>query len=407
MSGMTEPSAKALLPAGLSDVLPPEAEHEEATVQCLMAVFGSYGYQRVKPPLMEFEDNLLSGSGAALARQTFRLMDPVSQRMMGMRPDMTMQVARVATTRLAQAPRPLRLSYAGQVLRVTGSQLRPERQFGQVGAELVGSTSPLADVEVILMALAALRAAGIVQMTVDLALPTLVPALTNTLGIGAIQLSQLRAALDRKDASAVADMTTSLGSRGTLFEGLLAATGPAEPALQALIALDLPPAAAAERNALVQVANGMLASEPNLILTIDPVEHRGWEYHTGVAFTLFAPGVRGELGSGGRYQAIAPGANSSDTTQTGDDMKGEAATGLTLFMDTVMRALPAAKEPGRLFLPFGTTVKEAQRSRADGWIVISAIDSDGDAEAEAQRLECSHILENGGIVPVTHIDEEG
>jgi len=332
---------------------------------------------------MEFEDNLLSGSGAALARQTFRLMDPVSQRMMGMRPDMTMQVARVATTRLAQAPRPLRLSYAGQVLRVTGSQLRPERQFGQVGAELVGSTSPLADVEVILMALAALRAAGIVQMTVDLALPTLVPALTNTLGIGAIQLSQLRAALDRKDASAVADMTTSLGSRGTLFEGLLAATGPAEPALQALIALDLPPAAAAERNALVQVANGMLASEPNLILTIDPVEHRGWEYHTGVAFTLFAPGVRGELGSGGRYQAIAPGANSSDTTQTGDDMKGEAATGLTLFMDTVMRALPAAKEPGRLFLPFGTTVKEAQRSRADGWIVISAIDSDGDAEAEA------------------------
>jgi ATP phosphoribosyltransferase regulatory subunit len=303
MSSMNEPSAKALLPAGLSDVLPPEAEHEEATVQCLMAVIGSYGYQRVKPPLMEFEDNLLSGSGAPLARQTFRLMDPVSQRMMGLRPDMTMQVARIATTRLTKAPR---------------SQLRPERQFGQVGAELVGSTSPLADVEVILMAVAALRAAGIVRMTVDLALPTLVPALATALGIGAIPLSQLRAALDRKDAAAVAGMAGNLGPRGALFEGLLAASGPAEMALQALMALDLPPAAAAERAALVHVANGVRTGEPDLMLTIDLVEHRGWEYHTGVAFTVFAPGVRGELGSGGRYQAIAPGANDGDTTQTGD-----------------------------------------------------------------------------------------
>ena len=404
---MNEPSAKALLPAGLSDVLPPEAEHEEATVQCLMTVFGSYGYQRVKPPLMEFEDNLLSGSGAPLARQTFRLMDPVSQRMMGLRPDMTMQVARIATTRLTKAPRPLRLSYAGQVLRVTGSQLRPERQFGQVGAELVGSTSHLADVEIILMAVAALRAAGIVRMTVDLALPTLVPALADALGIGAIPLSKLRAALDRKDAAAVAGMAGNLGPEGALFEGLLAASGPAEVALRALMALDLPPAAAAERAALVQVANGVRTGEPDLMLTIDLVEHRGWEYHTGVAFTVFAPGVRGELGSGGRYQAIAPGANDGDTTQTGDDARGEGATGLTLYMDTVIRALPAAKEPDRLFLPFGAAATEAQKRRAEGWIVVSAIESGGDAAVEAQRLGCSHILENGAITAITPTGEKG
>ena len=82
-----------------------------------------FGYQRVKPPLLEFEDSLLAGSGAAVAEQTFRLMDPDSQRMMGLRADTTPQVARIATTRLAGAPRPLRLSYAGQCLRVRGSQL--------------------------------------------------------------------------------------------------------------------------------------------------------------------------------------------------------------------------------------------------------------------------------------------
>ena len=96
---------------------------------------------------------LLGGPGAALASQTFRLMDPVSQRMMGVRPDMTVQVARIAVTRLKHEPRPLRLSYGGNVIRVRGSALKPERQFAQVGTELIGVDSaeaddfPAADVE--------------------------------------------------------------------------------------------------------------------------------------------------------------------------------------------------------------------------------------------------------------------
>src|SRR5690606_35936945 len=106
--------------------------------------------ERVKPPLIEFEDGLLSGPGAAVAADTFRLMDPVSQRMMAIRADMTLQVARIAATRLRNQPRPLRLSYAGQVLRVAGTQLRPERQFGQAGVELIGAACPAADAEVAL-----------------------------------------------------------------------------------------------------------------------------------------------------------------------------------------------------------------------------------------------------------------
>src|SRR5690606_15769726 len=112
-----------------------------AVVERVMACFASHGYERVKPPLIEFEEGLLAGPGAALAAGTFRLMDPVSQRMMGVRADMTLQVARIAATRLKNQARPLRLSYAGQVLRVSGTQLRPERQFGQAGIELIGAPS--------------------------------------------------------------------------------------------------------------------------------------------------------------------------------------------------------------------------------------------------------------------------
>jgi len=158
---MSEFTYKDLLPAGMCDVLPPDAEKEAAATEQIVACFSSFGYERVKPPLIEFEESLLSGSGSAAAGQTFRIMDPISQRMMGVRTDMTLQVARIATTRLKKWARPIRLCYGGQVLRVRGSQIRPERQFGQVGSELIGSQCPKADAEVILMAVEALYILGI------------------------------------------------------------------------------------------------------------------------------------------------------------------------------------------------------------------------------------------------------
>src|SRR6266404_5763827 len=114
---MNDAPHPALLPGGLYDLLPPEAEIEAAVTARLMGVLGAYGYERVKPPLVEFEETLLSEAGAAMASDTFRMMDPLSHRMIGVRADMTPQVARIAATRLSHKPRPLRLSYAGQVLR--------------------------------------------------------------------------------------------------------------------------------------------------------------------------------------------------------------------------------------------------------------------------------------------------
>ncbi len=168
-----DPPNPALLPAGLADTLPPEAEREAAVVEAMMEAFATHGYERVKPPLLEFEDSLLAGSGAAVAEQTFRLMDPVSQRMMGLRADTTPQVARIAATRLARVPRPLRLCYAGQVLRVRGTQLAPERQLPQAGVELIGAASAAADAEVAVVAVEALAAVGLRGVSLDITLPTM------------------------------------------------------------------------------------------------------------------------------------------------------------------------------------------------------------------------------------------
>jgi ATP phosphoribosyltransferase regulatory subunit len=118
---------------------------------------------------------------------------------------------------------------------------------------------------------------------------------------------------------------------------------------------------------------------PDLPLTLDPVEYRGFEYHTGVSFTLFAEGVRGELGRGGRYITGA----------------GEAATGVSLYMDSILRALPAPTPGDRLYLPYGTPFRDGVAFRDAGWITVAAMASESDATAGAIQLGCSHLLVDG------------
>lgn len=376
---MTEYATRALLPAGLRDILPPDAAFEADVVHRLMGYFAAQGYQRVKPPLIEFEESLLDGSGAGMASHTFRIMDPVSQKMMGVRSDMTPQVARIATTRLANEVRPLRLSYAGQVLRVKGSQLRPERQFGQAGVELIGSDAPAADAEVVVLAAEALVHLGLAGVSVDLTLPTLVPALFADLGLDGRVQAELREALDHKDTAAVSAIG---GAAAPALEALIAAAGPADRALAALRAMTLPTAAAAARDRLAAVIDLVRADAPDLTLTVDPVEHRGFDYHTGVSFTIFARHAGAELGRGGRYLAGGE----------------EPATGVTLFMDTVQAALPAAQPPRRLYLPLGTARAEGLRLRAEGWMTVAGLDEVIDPRAEARRLGCGHAFVGGAVV---------
>jgi ATP phosphoribosyltransferase regulatory subunit len=377
---MTETHNRALLPAGLRDILAPDAGFEAGVAERLLAAFAAWGYQRVKPPLVEFEESLFAGAGEAMTTATFRLMDPASQRMMGVRADITPQIARIAATRLGAAPRPLRLSYAGEVLRVAGGQLRPEREFVQVGAELIGTETPHGDAEVVVLAAGALRDVGVETLTADLTMPPLVSAVCREFELDEAAASRMRAALDRKDAGAVAAVG---GPAAALLGELLRAAGPREHALAALAALDLPGEAAALRHRLAEAVDLVAEAAPWLALTVDPVEHRGFEYQTGTSFTLFAAGVRGELGRGGRYHV-------------GDD----AATGFTLYMDTVLRAVPAPEPARRLFLAHGMEREAAARLRAEGWIVIAGLDPVADDAGEARRLACSHAYLGGKIVSV-------
>lgn len=363
-------SATALLPEGLADVLPPEAAAEEALTARLLAAFDGHGYDRVKPPLLEFETSLLTGPGAALARQTFRLMDPASGLMMGLRPDLTGQVARIARDRLGHLPRPLRLCYAGEVVRVEGSQLHPAREFAQAGCELIGSDAPEAEAEIIGLAAQALTAIGVKDLSVDLALPGLATAL-----LGRAPDPELCAALDHRDGAALAAEPA--------LAALARATGPAAAALPALLALPMPAPAAAQRDRLAALVALLTARTPGLTLTIDPLERRGFEYKSGLGFTLFARSFRGELGRGGSY-LLGEG--------------GEPACGFTLFLDALASGLPRPA-PGRALLAAHDCDESRLAAlRAEGWRCVRALAPLADAAAEARRLGLGHVLAGDDIL---------
>ncbi len=326
------PNSATLLPNGLLDLLPPQAELEAATIESFIANFSAFGYARVKPPLVEFEESLLGpGPGQALARKTFRMMDPVSQRMMGVRADVTAQIARIATSRLAGKPRPLRLSYAADVLRVNGTQLRPERQFCQVGCELIGEDSRDADVEATLIALKALSDTGTKGLSIDLTVPTLIDNLYDETQTPDDVRATLDNHIEKRDQDALA---REKGEASNLIAQLMAVEGTAEHAVKTLAGIKLPKKAAADIEKLIAVAKNLqdalaVYGLTDIQITIDPLERRGFEYQTGVSFTLFAKGARGELGRGGRYNV---------------KLSGETATGFTLYMDSILRVVPPQAE---------------------------------------------------------------
>ena len=325
----------ALLPSGFEDLLPGEAEAEYRAIGMLMDVFSKFGYERVKPPMAEFEDSLLApGPGAAMADDTFRVMDPVTHRMMGLRSDITAQIARIALSRLSEQPRPLRLTYANDVIRTRASQARTGRQFTQVGCEMIGADDADSDIEICVVALKALAALEIADVTIDFAVPQIVDDIF---------------ASTKKDPEQIDALRHQLA-------------GPADKALKALEGIKFSKESKAAVKRLKAVVSGVEEAVDALGLkgvsvTIDPLETKGFEYKDNLAFTLFANGIRGELGRGGRYD-IANG-----------DMR-ESAAGFTFYMDTLRQGLKPMTDKKVKNVSAKTGWAEIQDLQNQGYITV-------------------------------------
>lgn len=370
-------AANSLLPSGFFDLLPPDARQQRKLHQQILDSFSSFGYLEVCPPLMEFETSLLAGKTAPLAAQTFRIMDPQSREMMGIRTDMTMQIARIATSRLGDQPKPLRLCYAGMCLRVTGEGLRRERQFMQAGAELIGSESLAADIEIIRVAVESLTPLGLGEITVDFNLPrlsqTLLAHLPETLQ------PRCRQAIQQKDRSGLADIDHPL------IPGLLAlleATGCEDPA--AIDREKLPADAQQMLTDWIARITQLKAAGIPARMTLDPLEQQGFEYYSDLAFSLFASNVESEIGRGGRYLL-------NDETP---------ATGFTIYLNPLRHRMKHPTETQKCYLPYGTTPETSAKLRAEGWTVVHGLSEEPAPAESAVKFGCTHLLQNERLLPL-------
>lgn len=303
---MSKPAETWLLPEGVQDVLPAEAARLEALRRELLDHFATWGYELVFPPLMEYIESLLTGSGHDLDLMTFKITDQLSGRLMGVRADITPQVARL-DAHLIPVERPARYCYAGTTLNTRPGGLAASRCPVQVGAELFGHAGVESDIEILRLMLDTLRRAGCQQIHLDLGHVGIFRALSQAASLTAEDEALLFDIYQRKAAAELAEVIPQRVADAQLaraFGELARLAGNWEVLVAARQAFARLPTVAPALDALDAVATALAASHPDVTLYFDLSELRGYHYHTGLVFAAFVPGSVQEVAKGGRYDHV-------------------------------------------------------------------------------------------------------
>lgn len=378
------PEDRWLLPEGIEEILPPAAGLLERLRRTLLDLYERWGYELVIPPLIEFLDSLLTGAGDDLELQTFKLTDQLSGRMMGVRADMTPQVARIDAHLLKRAG-PVRLCYLGPVLRTRADGFGGSRSPYQTGVELYGHRGHESDLEVVTLMLETLHTAGVRDVHLDLGHVAIFRELVCQAGLNREQEALLFEALQRK---ALPEIRGYLAAWNPACREPLLALAELNGGLEVLDEADsrLAMAGSNVQEALATLWRLTVALQqqwPELPIHVDLAELRGYHYHTGVLFAAYVPGQGQAVAQGGRYDEIG-------------QVFGRArpATGFSVDLATLLRlgSAPELVNSGIYAPPLAndpSLEKQVARLRNQGERVIRALPG---AEVEPRDLGCDRVL---------------
>ena len=347
-------SDRWLLPDGVADVLPPRAQKVEALRRGLMDTYRRWGYELIIPPMIEYLQSLLTGTGNDLDLQTFKLTDQLTGRLMGVRADMTPQAARMDAHSLRR-PGVTRLCYAGHVLHARPSSMLASRTPLQVGCELFGSRSSGADQEVIDLMLETLGTAGVETVHLDLAHVGIFQCLAEQAELGSDLEQRVFDALRRRSIPELDELLGSAeagSARAMLRElgGLSGGDNVPSIARERLAGAPAPVLEAVDQ--LEQSAARVRERHPGVAVGFDFSELRGYNYHTGLVFAAYTPGQEEALAQGGRYDAV------------GEDFgRARPATGFSADLNRLLEAgqRPLHVESGAILAPAGSDPGLRQR----------------------------------------------
>jgi ATP phosphoribosyltransferase regulatory subunit len=325
-----------LLPEGIDELLPQEASQLENLHRKLVDHMTSWGYQLVVPPLVEYLDSLLTGTAKSLDIQTFKLTDQMSGRMLGIRADMTPQVARIAAHKLRGNADVLRLCYIGSVLRTLPEGQGTSRNPIQLGAEIYGHAGPESDVESIELMLDLLKVTDAVpSCALDIGHVGIYRGLAAFAGLSAEQEQDLFSALQRKAAAEIDSLLFSFqvsDDASAMLKALAELNGDHTVLLEAKQQLAKAPEPVQQALAtLIQISEMLSQRLPELVINFDLAELRGYHYHTGVVFAAYRPGSAQAIAAGGRYDDIGKHFGHA-----------QPATGFSMDLKKLVTLLPAS-----------------------------------------------------------------
>lgn len=374
-----------LLPENIADVLPSEARKIEELRRAMLDNFRLYGYEMVTPPMLEYLESLLTGVGQDMDLRIFKLVDQLSGRTMGIRADMTTQVARI-DAHLLNRSSVTRLCYAGSVLHTRPSGFHATREPLQIGAEIYGHAGLEADAEVQELALASLALAGISRVRLDLCHVGVLRSIIAGDKDARTREAELFSLLEAKDVPGLREVTRNFESetRDALLAlpGLYGDVGTIDRARQVLPKVQGIQQALDELELLIRQAGA--AS-----VTVDLADLRGYHYHSGVMFAAYVPGLPNAVARGGRYDHVGEAFG-----------RARPATGFSMDLRELARLIPSAERKRAIRAPWGTEPalrEKITELRKTGEVVIQTLPGH---ENDQDEFDCDRtvVFENGNWI---------
>jgi len=369
-----------LLPEGFRDSLPDLAVKEEKINSFFINLMKKNGYLLVRPPLLEFESSLFFLLEDNNDKNSFRVLDPISQKMMGIRSDITLQIARIACGSLANYPRPLRLCYSGEILKVNNNSLNLSRQEKQIGSEIIGVGNKNCENQVLTMIFEILNKLKIKNFVINFTMPTLINAISKDFNLSKNQIEFIKNKFRNKNTVGLEKISKSFEIAA---KHLLDCVGDASENLKKLKKKKFTKNISFEVSNFINIITRILKDFPTMKILIDPLEVDESNYHTGLAFKVFSKSFK-ELFTGGNYS-----------------VSNENCIGFSGYIESLIKESKIISEKQKkIFIPFDLKEKKKKKLQTKSYITLQAIKplNKNQLIKNAKIFKCSYYYENKKII---------
>ncbi len=353
---------KNLLPIGFKDILTNDANIQFEYGKKLLKNFDLWGYSFIEPPIIEYEKTLSDTKNKLLNKKTLSFFDPLTKEKVSLRPDITTQLARIAEDRLFGLPKPLRLCYFGDVFRADKPKLSSDRQFKQAGVEIIGSKNLLADLEIINLTLDSLKKINFKKISLDVNVPIILEKIFDDFKISSTKRISLRKLVAKKNIKEIYNFDVKLFN--TLKE-IIDSSGPLKKNIKKIQKIKLGSNAKKIIKDFLKICSFLIKKNyDEYKISVDLLDHRGFEYYTGITFSIFCLNSSKEVCRGGRYLTS----------------KDKDAVGSTFFLNQFLQFKNISKNNKKKILISYNSMfdKNLPELRKNGWITIHNIDRKND-----------------------------